>query len=217
MPRAVSEGLESELPDVERLALAHAPRGTRKRVFALLAFDARLAGIVRQAREPLLGQMRLAWWRDHLAKPCNEWPKGEPLLELLSEWQCPAALAALADGWEGLLRDSLDEDAIRSFAEGREKAWLALAAEIGARSDPAPAARAWALADLAANLSDPDERAQVLEVAGKEKFPLPTERALRPLAILGGLGRRSLARGGTPLLDGRGAALAALRLGMFGR
>ena len=42
-------------------------------------------------------------------------------------------------------------------------------------------------------------------------------RGGEPLAVLAGLGRRALRRGGGPLLDGRAAALLALRLGMFGR
>jgi phytoene synthase len=40
---------------------------------------------------------------------------------------------------------------------------------------------------------------------------------LRPLAVLSGLARRSLARGGSPLLDGPGAMLLAVRLGIAGR
>jgi phytoene synthase len=40
---------------------------------------------------------------------------------------------------------------------------------------------------------------------------------LRPLTVLAGLARRSLARGGAPLLDGSGAILVAMRLGITGR
>jgi phytoene synthase len=42
-------------------------------------------------------------------------------------------------------------------------------------------------------------------------------RALRPLTVLAGLALRSLARGGAPLLDGAGATLLAVRLGIAGR
>ena len=113
---------------------------------------------------------------------------------------------------------ALDREAITGFALGREQAWSALAREVGAsRAEPGAAARAWSLADLAANLSAPEERRRVIEAAGPLHFALPGERALRPLAVLGGLGRRALRRGGLPLLDGRTAALVALRLGMLGR
>jgi hypothetical protein len=42
-------------------------------------------------------------------------------------------------------------------------------------------------------------------------------RTLRPLTVLTGLARRSLGRGGAPLLDGPRAALLAMRLGIAGR
>ena len=37
------------------------------------------------------------------------------------------------------------------------------------------------------------------------------------LAVLGALGLRALKRGGRPLMEGRGAALVALRAAMLGR
>ena len=211
-------GLEAELSPPLRLALAWAPRHARPATLALFALDTRLAGFLRRGTEPLAVQMRLAWWRDTLGTPPSGWPRGDPLLDELRTWAAPEGLVALVDGWEGLLAETLDREAITGFALGREQAWSALAREVGAaRAEPAAAARAWALADLAANLSALEERRRVLEAAGPLRFALPGERALRPLAVLGGLGRRALRRGGLPLLDGRTAALVALRLGMLGR
>ena len=211
-------GLEAELSPPLRLALAWAPRHARPATLALFALDTRLAGFLRRATEPLPVQMRLAWWRDTLGAPPSAWPRGDPLLDELRTWAAPEGLVALVDGWEGLLAETLDPEAITVFALGREQAWSALAREVGAtRAEPAAAARAWALADLAANLSAPEERRRVIETAGPLHFALPGARALRPLAVLGGLGRRALRHGGVPLLDGRAAALVALRLGMLGR
>ena len=51
------------LAPMHRLALAYAPAEARPAWAGLLALDARLAGVVRAAREPVLGQLRLAWWR----------------------------------------------------------------------------------------------------------------------------------------------------------
>ena len=217
---AMDAGLEAELPPVLRLALAHAPGRSREAALALFALDTRLAGFVRRGSEPLAAQMRLAWWRETLGAPPAGWPKGDPLLELLRGWRAPERLVALVDGWERLLAEGvLDRDAIGEFVEGRVQGWSALAGEIGAAGAKIePAAKAWALGDLAANLSDPAERALVLAVAKDEEgYMPPGGRSMRPLAILGGLGRRALARGGAPLLEGRRAALAALRLGLFGR
>lgn len=210
--------LEAELSPPLRVALAWAPRRARAATRALLALDIRLGGFLRRGGEPLTVQMRLAWWRDTLGTTSAGWPHGDPLLDELRDWQEPELLVPLVDGWEGLLGDELDSAAIRGFALGREKAWSVLARQVGAaHADTAPAARAWALADLAANLSSADERQRVLGEARPAAFKLPRQRALRPLAVLGGLGRRALEHGGEPLLVGRGAALLALRLGMFGR
>jgi phytoene synthase len=215
----MDEGLEAELPPVLRLALAHAPGRSREATLALFALDTRLAGFVRRGSEPLGAQMRLAWWRETLGSPPAGWPTGDPLLELLRGWRAPERLVALIDGWERLLAEWLDRQAITDFAGGRMQGWSALADQVGAQeAGVEPAAKAWALGDLAANLSGPVERALVLAVAKEETGYIPPGgRSLRPLAILGGLGRRALARGGAPLFDGRRAALAALRLGLFGR
>jgi phytoene synthase len=179
-------GLEAELPPVLRLALAHASGRSREAALALFALDTRLAGFVRRGSEPLAAQMRLAWWRETLGSPPTGWPKGDPLLELLRGWRAPERLVALVDGWERLLAAELDREAIGEFAGGRIKAWSALAGEIGAAGAAIePAARAWALGDLAANLSDPAERALVFAMAKEEAgYMLPGGRSLRPLAIL---------------------------------
>jgi phytoene synthase len=209
--------LLDELPAPQRLALAYAPAAARPPTLALLALDARLGAILRRKGEPLLKQVRLAWWRDRLASAPDGWPAGEALLELLHEWRAPSALSALVDGWEALLGDPLDATAIGEFARGRAEGFAGLAGELGA--DPAPAAacaRLWALGDLAANLSQSAERAAVIgSAAALPRPPLP--RRLRPLAVLAGLAERSLHRGGGPLIDGPRAILLAARLGITGR
>jgi phytoene synthase len=209
--------LLDELPAPQRLALAYAPAAARPATLALLVLDARLAAILRRKGEPLLKQMRLAWWRDMLATAPEGWPAGEALLELLREWRAPSALVALVDGWEALLGDPLDHAAIGEFVRGRAQGFAELARELGADPEAAAAcARLWALGDLAANLSDPVERAAA--IGGAAGLPRPLlPRAMRPLAVLAGLAQRSLRRGGAPLLDGPRAVLLAVWLGMTGR
>ena len=214
--------LVETLPLPQRLALAYAPRRLREATLGLFALDAHLANLVRQAREPLLTQARLAWWRERLEEPIALRPKGDPLLDLLANWrEREAALAALVDGWEHLLGERLDAAAIGGFAEGRAAGFAGLAAlagEEGWRASAEQAGKRWALADLAAHLGDVGERERALDTAraaGRGDVALP--RALRPLTVLDGLARRSLARGGAPLAEGALAALAALRLGIVGR
>lgn len=215
--------LAASLPALQRLALAYAPARARGATLGLLALDAKLAGIVRKAGEPMLGQLRLAWWRDRLQSEAASWPAGEPVLAMLSTWSGGHhALAGLADGWEALLAEPpLGEDAVRALADARGNAFGALAAQLGhgARRDTAfRLAHDWSIADLAAGLHEPDGRHVAGLMQGRIAWsspPLP--RALRPLAVLHGLARRSARRGETLDRLGPGALLPAMRIGLLGR
>ena len=202
-----------------RLALAYAPARTRPLTLGLLALDQRLGDTIRSVREPVLAQIRLAWWREQLETPGGAADRGEPLLAALAPWgEQRAALARLTDGWEEMIGEApLDPAALAACAAARAAPWAVLAQLLG--HDPHEALRAgqgWALADLAPRLSHPDERAAVLDLAAAHDWRRPRlPRDLRPLLVLHGLARRS--RGQEPLLDGGGSMVAALRLGLLGR
>ena len=130
------------------------------------------------------------------------------------------ALIGMLNAWEVLVTaDRLGPDEIDSFASGRGAFFAVLAADAvsGDRSARLVAAgRCWALADAASGVSDEQERAAlvaaglaVMQQAGR----LPRE--LRGLAVLEALALRSLRNGGRPLMEGRGASLAALRAAIF--
>ena len=196
------------LPVERRLALAYAPLRAKRLWFALFALDTRLASTVHKAVEPMLTQIKLAWWRDELAKPLIKRRRGEPLLELLEVWGDEATgLAALVDGWELVLGESkLDQAAAGQFADERAKACMSLADKLGASSDGvAAAARGWALADLGSAVAEP---------ISCDWPRLRLAREMRPLAVLYGLARRSRGRGA--LMSGPIAGLRAVRLGMLG-
>src|SRR5688572_12594424 len=106
MPGPMSS-LASDLPQPQRLALTYAPARARHATEALFALDVRLAAILRARREPIAAQLRLAWWREMLARPTTEWPRGEPVLDSLRDWRDPSGLAPLAEGWEALLGEAL--------------------------------------------------------------------------------------------------------------
>lgn len=216
--RGMTQDLLAELPPAQRLALAYAPKAARSATLALLALDARLGAVLRRQGEPVLAQMRFAWWRDTLRKGKTEWLGGDAVLALLGEWRDPAALVPLVDGWEGLLAERLDAGIVSGFAGGRGLAFAQLAAELGAEPAGVEACAGWwALGDLAANVGDPAERATVIGMAAALPPCRTLPRKLRPLAVLAGLGRRSLARGGTALLDRPRTVLLAARLGIVGR
>lgn len=197
MPGAVSEtGDESALSPPERLAVAYAPRAYRPLWEGFLLLDRRLADAARVGRDPLMIQLRLAWWRDRFDSPASEWPAGEPLLALLKAWDDQrAALRAMVDGWEARI---VGEDGGAALGEARIKAVLALARLCQIQPDETVrhAAAEWL------GLQPPGPKAPIL----------PSE--LRPLAILRGMAlREACGKTGRPLRD----FLAILRIGAFGR
>lgn len=208
------------LPLEQRLALAYARGPDKPLILGIFSLDARLALIVRGTREPMLAQLKLAWWRDQLNKAPADRPTGEPVLHLLGPLgEHSHTLVRLVDGWEQLAgAATLSGVVIEAFAEGRGSAFAALAHTLGHRADVAEAERAgrnWAMADLGSKLTDPAERNAAQELADIQDWRRPAlPRSLRPLQVLHGLARRS--RGRQPLLAGPGAMLVAARVGLLG-
>jgi hypothetical protein len=132
----------------------------------LWAYDARLADVVRTTREPLVGQMRLTWWHEVLSDDTGAKGRGDPLVDALRER--PEIMArredmlAMIDGWEVLLDPlPLDEDALRSYAEGRGGG---LFRALDPRAD-AKAGALWALWDLSGHIGDETTARRAVEVA----------------------------------------------------
>lgn len=214
--------LVQSLPTVSRLALAYAPKGAREQTLALLALDARLAHLLRHSREPMMAQLRLAWWRESLGQSAQQWPQGEPLLALLKSWNgMHGGLSALVDGWESMTGAApLPATALEAMAQGRGEAFAALADALG-RSGERDAAlklgRAWALNDLAMRLGHPSERETVLELVKTHSASgVRVSRSLRPLMVLHGLAARRLAKGDEAGATSPAAMLKAMRLGLLG-
>lgn len=218
-----ANSLIETLPIEMRLALAYAPSRFRHQWLAVLALDARLAAIVRQAREPILGQLRLGWWRDLFLRPRSEWPEGEPLVALLQGQQAEATvMIALINAWEGLLEQGLlTQSALKHLADARCEIMADLAGRIAPavnRGTVLRAGRCWALADLSLKISDPDNRAIAWKLAAEQDWiPIRLPPALRPLGVLYGLAQRSRKRESAALLDGKLSMLAAMRLGLLGQ
>lgn len=217
--RPMSSDLAETLsPEVE-LAIAHTPAKLRPALSIIFEFDARLARIVAATSEPMLGQMRLAWWRDMLGQDVADRPTGDVVLDGIGQhWRGrEAALVKLVDGWEHLLAPPpLGEDDARAFAEGRRGALSAVFE--GDTEAVGRAASRWALADLAAKVSLDEERAMLVRLGLEDAHRLPRlPREARGLALLGSLAKRALDRGGRPLMEGRGAAITAARAAILGR
>ncbi|RVQ69084.1 hypothetical protein EKN06_02420 [Croceicoccus ponticola] len=213
--RAIYDDLNQSLPPPVRMAISHAPLRARELWTGFFALDRRFANILATGAEPMLAQMRLAWWRETLAQPAASRPAGEPLLAALTAWDSERlALAGLADGWEALIGDApLDAAAFAALAGARAEAIAALvricdAAEL--EIEASGRGYVWALHDIAAHLSDRTENDRVVALVRSAPATDGTAaRLLRPVAILDALARR---RGG-----GLGNFALALRIGLFGR
>lgn len=212
-----------DLPLEQRLALAYTPARLRPKLAAFFALDQRLARIVSKTGEPVLAQMRLAWWRETLGKQVIGRPQGDAVLDALGEyWNGDeAALVALVDGWEVLVaKEQVGPGELKHYASGRSLAYLRLfpTEDIDLAARIRMAATRYALADAASHLSDPGERELFLTYGLGGSCPaVRLPRELRGLGVLEALALRALRRGGRALMEGRGASLAALWAGLIGR
>lgn len=220
----MSPDLSENLADEAALALAHSGPIVRDALRIFLEFDSRLARIVSGTTEPMLGQMRLAWWRDALGIPVSDRPTGDHVLDAIGErWAGgEKALIALVDGWEHMLCEPpLSREAALAFAQGRGAGFAGLSAITGGGEalarDLEAAGQVWAVADAASHVAQGEERQTLLDLAASLPRPGRLPAPYRGVAILGSLGARALKAGGAPLMAGRGAALVAFRAGLLGR
>ena len=194
-------GADAPFPPDQRLALAYAPRTLRPAFETLLRFDGELATAVSVASEPLLGQVRLAWWRDALADPSHAENRVPLLNELATIGRSDIilpALTAMVNGWETLLSPlPMEQETLRDYAEGRGGGLFAAAAH--AAGCPESAARdsgiGWALTDFAFRCSDAETAVRSLDLARDHLADLPQlSRDLRSFALLARFARSDTRR-----------------------
>lgn len=146
------------------LTALFAPAATRESLFALYAFNLEIARTREAIREPMMGRIRLQWWRDAVAEAAAGRPYRHEILE-------PLAVAmserSLTSAWFERLIETREQDlegeppadmsSLMTYAEGSSSAltWLALET-LGASAGREPAAieaggklgTAWALTGL---------------------------------------------------------------------
>lgn len=184
--------------DLDRyLATLYAPPTARAGLFALHALDLELAEVARSTTEPMLGQIRLAWWREQLQALDGGARPAQPTLAALADHLLPSGIAGaslepLEDAWLALLDDDIEAHAA---ARGR---LFGAAVELLLPGCDAPAVErarrigvGWAIVDVARNgvgVGD-DALARAGEMLSVAEIAAPA----RTLAGLAALARRDLA------------------------
>ena len=174
----------SQLPPPANLAVAYTPVAFRPAFTLLLQLDMRFADIVRKAREPMIAQIKLAWWRDAFAAEPALRPKGEPLLQALGAYGdviSSLALQDLVSAWELLLgEDEWAAQDVEAHAALRGRTIFgSYAAWAGEGCDISSLSHQWALDALRV------EFPSKFVAPNKQPLPaLPKGRKLRPLSIL---------------------------------
>jgi phytoene synthase len=220
----------AELDADRALALTYVSTRKRPALTALWQLDAALGAVLAGGREPLISQIKLAWWREALEKLDNAKAPSEPVLEALSAHALPAgvsggALSRLEEGWTVLLsQEPLGDTELSTYSAARGALLFRLSGlALGEQLTPAMerAGEVWALADLARHSNPIDAEAAIgrakalLPETGGLRWPSP----LRPLGMLAALAQRDLERGlGAPEPHGSpGRMLRMLRLRITGR
>jgi len=185
-------------------AVMAAPTAARARLFPLYAFNLEVARAPWVSKEPIIGEMRLQWWRDVVAEPA---PRAHevagPFHALIQEAALPLAVidrlieARIHDVYGEPFADGAAFDAYLDDTAGGLM-WLAAKA-CGGTDESAARALGWAMG-LANYLRAVPE----LEARGRQPLPDGRVEAVQALAK-DGLQRLAMAKGRVPVA----AALAA--------
>ena len=205
------------------LAATYVPVSARKGWELLFGLDLHLANVVRTTTEPMIGTMRLTWWRDAIEALGQAQAPDEPLLQALSAALSLlemdfARLSDLAEGWVVLLDPMpLAADALDEYARLRGGTlFAALAMVTGAPEDAlfAQAGEGWALVDFAFRCSDRETAEAALAIARDKLEGALATRWPKPMRAAGALSHLALrdARAGLSQPRQQGAPGRVLRM-----
>ena len=110
-------GARARAADYDRyLSALFAPAASREALFALIAFNHEIARIPEVVSEPMLGRIRLQWWREtleaiHDGKPARRHEVALPLADAIHAWGLDrSAFERLLDGREADLEPDAPPD-----------------------------------------------------------------------------------------------------------
>lgn len=198
------------------------PAGKRDAVQCLWALAFRLTKLLDDVREPMIGQIKLAWWRDMMAmlgaQP-DALPQGEPLLaDFQKHFHGVAGIEALVDAAEAmLLAEDATEQEVAATAFGHCLFSLSMRCTAGSNGVDAHVGQAWGLLWGAYVQRGSEDGATLLAAAGDCAKLRPAQYGagqrgwLMLDRLAGQIGRADGAR------DLRREGLLMLRIGLFGR
>lgn len=199
-PSEFETALREAEPDLWLSSRFIADPAARADVALIYALNHELVSVAHKVREPLIGQMRLTWWRDSLDALAQGGPhRGHPLLIAIAG--SGLSIASLADLPEGRLADfdSAPADAAMRLKQIDETEGVLMglvARRLAPETEPSSvraAARAWALSRQSE--ADPAAVRAQLRIARAELKALPIAAfpAVAHVALAG-----AYARGAAP-------------------
>ena len=196
---------------------------------ALFGIDAAMGDVVRTSSDPMIGQIRLAWWRERLEElDQGKGAPAEPRLQAVSNDLIPGGVsgrdaAALEGGWLKLFTPFPWDISVVEALWFRGRLLFGLSAKLlGGTNDRIEAAGGlWAVTDVARRCSDPQSRSLLIREAGtlaRGQGGTKIDSSLRPLSMLTAVAIRDLAKGEPLEREGSPARAAAmLRHRLFGK
>lgn len=197
------------------------PARHRAAIDALFAIDGAMGDVLRTTSDPMIGQIRLAWWRERLeGLDAGAQVPAEPRLAAVERHLLPRGvhgrdLASLENGWVRLLDEFPWDSGTAEAIWFRGRLLFALGAQLLARTDDEieGAGGLWALVDAARHCSDEGSRDMLMTQArtfaralGGVRFPA----RLRPLSMLAALAARDCHRPGEQEPEGTAARAGRL-------
>lgn len=191
------------------LATLYAPAAVRPALFALHALDLELAEVARTTTEPMLGQIRLAWWREQLQALDKGTPSPQPVLAAVAGHLLPAgvsgaSLEPLEDANLALLDGDIDAYAgARSLLFEVALRLLVNEPDAGLVAWARSAGKGWAIVDTmrGGRVADTGLLDTADRLLGRRPVPAPA-RMLVGLATLARADLAALKAGGKPAPHG---------------
>lgn len=171
------------------LATLYAPAALRPALFAIHALDLALLDVATTTTDPMVGQIRLAWWRERIAELGQRAAPAQPILAALtSAGVTPASL----DGFDDPSLALIDGSPLEWAEQRGERLFAAISVALGVpvAPDTLAAGRGWAAVDgWWRGYLQQHDAAKLLADAPR-KSPTP----LRPLLALVAVARRDARR-----------------------